>query len=165
MRRKREQEAAAEILKPVKVFWGGYRDTELKPYLNEMIHDIEKVIKEVKPELIFVHHQGDTHQDHRALSRAAVSATRYVRNVLFYEGPTTQNFAPTVFVDIGETLEGKMALLRAHESQVTKTNIEGLAITDIALSNAVFRGIQGRVRHAEAFMPLRLFINVGKKRR
>lgn len=163
-KRKGEQEAAANILKPVKVFWGGYRDTELKPYLTQMIHDIEKIIKEVKPELIFVHYQNDTHQDHRALSQATVSATRYIRNVLFYEGPTTQSFDPTVFVDIDESIEGKMALLLAHESQVMKTNIKGLSITDIALSNAVFRGIQGRVKHAEAFVPLRLFINMtGKK--
>ena len=45
-------------------------------------------------------------------------------------------------------------------TQVQKTNIEGLAITDVVRSTAVFRGIQGRVPLAEAFVPLRLFINV-----
>ena len=56
----------------------------------------------------------------------------------------------------------KIAMLLAHHSQVEKTNIEGLYITDVVRSTAVFRGIQGRVQFAEAFLPLRLFINVSK---
>ena len=103
---------------------------------------------------------ADTHQDHRALSKAAVSATRYIKNVLFYEGPTTQQFSPNVFVDINETMEDKISMLLAHHSQVTKTNIEGLSIADIARSTAVFRGIQGRVHYAEGFIPLRYFIRM-----
>jgi hypothetical protein len=54
-------------------------------------------------------------------------------------------------------------MLLAHHSQVKKTNIEGLAITDVVRSTAVFRGIQGRVPFAEAFWPLRLFINVTQR--
>jgi LmbE family N-acetylglucosaminyl deacetylase len=80
--------------------------------------------------------------------------------VLFYEGPTTQNFSPTVFVDIDPVLERKIDALKAHQSQVMKTNIEGLTIVDIIRSSAHFRGIQGRVRNAEGFVPLRLFINI-----
>jgi LmbE family N-acetylglucosaminyl deacetylase len=80
--------------------------------------------------------------------------------VLFYEGPTTQNFSPNVFVEIDGVLQDKIAALQAHKSQVTKTNIEGMNILDIVHSSAHFRGIQGRVRNAEAFVPLRLFINI-----
>jgi LmbE family N-acetylglucosaminyl deacetylase len=65
-----------------------------------------------------------------------------------------------VFVDIRNTMENKIESLLAHESQVTKTNIEGLSIVDIARSTAVFRGIQGRVVLAEGFVPLRLFVNI-----
>jgi LmbE family N-acetylglucosaminyl deacetylase len=89
-----------------------------------------------------------------------MTATRYTRNVLFYEGPTTQNFTPTVFVNIDSVLEKKMAALKAHSSQVMKTNIEGLSIIDVARASAHFRGIQGRAKNAEGFMPLRLFINI-----
>jgi LmbE family N-acetylglucosaminyl deacetylase len=158
--RKKEQIKAARILKPREIIWGGYKDTLLTPHMNQMVPDIEAVLKKISPDFIFVHHEDDTHQDHRALAKATISATRYVRNVLFYEGPTTQSFSPTVFVDIKETLDMKIAMLLAHHSQVKKTNIEGLAITDVVRSTAVFRGIQGRVQFAEAFLPLRLFINV-----
>ncbi len=158
--RKREQEQAAKFLKTEKIYWGGYRDTEL-PLDRKLIIKIERVVKEVRPDFIFVHYPEDTHQDHRNLSLSTITATRYTKNVLFYEGPTTQNFSPTVFVDIDSVLEEKLEALRAHSSQVIKTNIEGVAITDIIRSCANFRGIQGRVKNAEAFLPLRLFINIG----
>jgi LmbE family N-acetylglucosaminyl deacetylase len=89
-----------------------------------------------------------------------MSATRYIRNVLFFEGPTTQNFNPQVYVDISDTLDGKLDALRAHQSQVMKTNIENLSIIEMARSFANFRGSQGRVKFAEAFCALRLFINI-----
>ena len=91
---------------------------------------------------------------------STMTATRYTKNVLFYEGPTTQNFSPTVFVDIDSVLERKTEALLAHKSQVEKTNIEGLTLIDMIRSSAHFRGIQGRVKNAEGFVPLRLFINI-----
>jgi LmbE family N-acetylglucosaminyl deacetylase len=157
--RQREQSAAAETIGTQQVFWGGYRDTQL-PLNQELIDKIEEVLVEVKPDLILVNHGDDTHQDHRILTRATMSATRYVRNVLFFEGPTSQNFNPQVFVDISDTLERKFKALEAHASQVMKTNIENMSIVELARANATFRGIQGRVKFAEAFAPLRLFINI-----
>jgi LmbE family N-acetylglucosaminyl deacetylase len=157
--RQREQSAAAEIIGAQQVFWGGYRDTQL-PLNKELIDKIEEVLGQVKPDLILVNYGDDTHQDHRILTEATMSATRYVRNVLFFEGPTTQNFNPQVFVDISDTLERKFQALKAHGSQVMKTNIENMSIVELARANATFRGIQGRAKFAEAFAPLRLFINI-----
>jgi LmbE family N-acetylglucosaminyl deacetylase len=154
-----EQAAAKEILGAEEIFWGGFDDTHLAVGI-EMIRKIERVIESVRPEFIFCNFPDDTHQDHRHLAQAIMSATRYIRNVLFFEGPTTQNFNPQVYVDIDETLEAKLEALRAHRSQVMKTNIEGLSIIEVARSSANFRGIQGRVKYAEAFHSLRLFINI-----
>ena len=155
----KEQQASGEILAAEKIFWGGYEDTHLIVD-TELIGKIEAVIAEVKPDFIFCNFPDDTHQDHRHLAQAIMSATRYIRNVLFYEGPTTQNFNPQVFVDISDTLERKVEALKAHKSQVMKTNIEDLSIVEVAHSSANFRGIQGRVKYAEAFHSLRLFINI-----
>ncbi len=157
--RKLEQEAAAEILGCKQLFWGGYRDTEL-PLNRDLIQSIEAVIDELQPEFIFVHYGDDTPQDHRTLNKATVTATRYTRNVLFYEGPTTQDFSPTVFVGIDETIANKIEALQAHASQVRKTNIGDLNIIELADAAALFRGTQARIRYAEGFVPLRLFINV-----
>jgi LmbE family N-acetylglucosaminyl deacetylase len=154
-----EQEASKTILGAKDIFWGGYEDTHLVVDV-ELIGKVERVIKKVKPDFIFCNFPEDTHQDHRHLSQAVMSATRYIRNVLFYEGPTTQNFKPHVFVDIADTLDKKIQALKAHQSQVMKTNIEDLSIVEVARSSANFRGIQGRVKFAEAFHSLRLFINI-----
>jgi len=158
--RRQEQERSAAILGAKDLIWGGYDDTELSPHMNRMVCDIEVLIRKIGPDFIFVNCGNDTHQDHRSLSKATVSATRYVKNVLFYEVPTTVNFSPLVFVDIKDTLNRKIDALLAHQSQVMKTNIEGLTIVDVATSTAVFRGIQGRVQYAEGFVPLRLFVNM-----
>jgi LmbE family N-acetylglucosaminyl deacetylase len=157
--RTEELRRSAEIMGATDLFTFDYPDTQL-PLDKELIARIEEVIKVVSPKVIFVHYFDDTHQDHRTLSQATTSATRYIKNVLFYEVPTTQNFAPTVFIDIDDALGEKIACLEAHTSQVTKTNIEGLTIVDIARAAAHFRGIQSRVKNAEGFVPLRLFLTM-----
>lgn len=157
--RAEELRRSAEIIGATDLFTFDYPDTQL-PLDTKLIARIEEVIKVVTPEIIFVHYFDDTHQDHRTLSQATTSATRYIKNVLFYEVPTTQNFAPTVFIDIDDALEEKIACLEAHFSQVTKTNIEGLTIVDIARAAAHFRGIQSRVKNAEGFVPLRVFLTM-----
>ncbi len=157
--RQEEQENSARILGAEKLYFGDYKDTEIVQS-QKLITEIEGFLKEIKPGFIFVHYSDDTHQDHRNLSDSTISATRYIRNVLFYEGPTTQNFTPNVFVDISSALGRKLECLEAHVSQVSRTNIEGLSIIEAAESTAHFRGIQGRVEYAEAFNSLRLFINI-----
>ncbi len=157
--RRREQRDSSLIIGARKVFWGGYRDTEI-PLNRELVVRLESVIKQVKPRMIFVHYWDDTHQDHRNLAQGTMSATRYVPNFLFYEGPTTQNFTPNCFTDIEKVLKKKLDCLEAHRSQVTKTNIEDLTILELAKSCANFRGIQARVKYAEAFQSIRLLLNL-----
>lgn len=155
--RRTEQLNAAKMLGAKESFFGNYVDTQI-PVDKILISKIEAVLQKTKPDMIFVNYHDDTHQDHRNLAMATTSATRYVRNVLFYEGPTTQNFIPNVYVDITTALNEKLSALSAHTSQVPKTNIEGLSILEIAKSAANFRGIQGRVRYAEGFVSERLFL-------
>jgi LmbE family N-acetylglucosaminyl deacetylase len=157
--RRREQEDSRLALGARRVFWGDYRDTEV-PYNRELIARIESVIQHVRPTMIFVNAPDDTHQDHRNLAQATVSATRYVPNFLFYEGPSTQNFAPNCYTNIDKVLERKLASLEAHRSQVTKTNIEDMTILELARSCANFRGIQARVKYAEAFQSVRLLLDI-----
>jgi N-acetylglucosamine malate deacetylase 1 len=157
--RRQEQNDSALIMGARKVFWGDYPDTEV-PLNRELIVRLEQVLREVKPRMIFVNYPDDTHQDHRNLAQGTLSATRYVPNFLFYEVPTTQNFAPNCFTDIEKVLDRKLACLEAHRSQVAKTNIEDLTILELAVSSANFRGIQGRVKYAEAFQSVRLLLNL-----
>lgn len=153
--RKCEQEKAAHFMKAKNVFWGDFKDTEV-PRDRTAITTIEEVIRRVKPQTVLFNYLADIHQDHRALAHAALSATRYIREVLFYEVPSTQSFEPDVFVDITKVMDKKLKLLKIHCSQVHKTRVENLSILESAKSCAIFRGFQGRVKYAEGFKALRI---------
>lgn len=156
--RQKEQERAAKQLK-AKLFWGRFTDTQI-PLEKETINTIEFFIRKIKPDLIFVMFPKDTHQDHRNVSQATITATRYVRNVLFYEVPTTVDFSPaSVFVDIVSVLDKKIKLLKSHKSQVFATRVADLSIMETAKASALFRGFQNRTRYAEGFVPLRLSLD------
>ncbi|MCS7213293.1 MAG: PIG-L family deacetylase [Candidatus Calescibacterium sp.] len=149
-----ESKKAAEFLN-AEIIFGGFKDTFLS-YSRELIQKIELVVKQVSPHIIFVNYYEDTHQDHYALSKAAITATRYSRNLLFYEVPSTSaSFKPDVFTDISDVLDEKLKLLLCHESQVYKVNIGNLDILQVARSTANFRGIQARCEYAEGFSPYR----------
>ncbi len=158
--RYKEQLKSAEIIGAKEIFWGGFKDTELLDKGNEIIHKVEQHIDSIRPDFIFVNFYDDTHQDHRTVNRSVLSAARHIKNVMFYEVPTSNNFTPNVFVDIDAVFDKKLDALKAHVSQITKTNIEGLSIIDIATASAHFRGVQGRVALAEGFVSERLFINI-----
>jgi LmbE family N-acetylglucosaminyl deacetylase len=155
--RKKEQEKVAKILK-AKLFFGNFSDTQIH-LSKELINYIEQTIKKISPNLILVHYPEDTHQDHRNVSQATITATRYIRNVLFYESPTSINFSPTVFIDIGDVLDKKVELLKTHRSQVNSTKVKGLSIIEGATACAIFRGYQTRVKYAEGFVPLRFSLD------
>jgi len=154
--RRHEQEAAAAVLGVNEVHWGGFVDTQLSGDAVALIEQIGTLVTQIKPDMVFVNHHQDTHQDHRMLASAAHSATRYVANVLAYETPTSDGFDPTVFWDINDFMQQKLDALHAHASQVQKTNIQGLSIIDIATATAHYRGMHGRLNCAEAFVPKRM---------
>lgn len=155
--RQKEQQKVCKYLK-AKLFWGNYKDTKIE-LSKDLIDKIESVINEVKPDIVFTHYPNDTHQDHRNVAQASITATRYIKNVLFYETPSSIDFAPTVFVDISAVINKKLHLLELHKSQVYATKIKGLSIKEAAVSTAIYRGYQDRVKYAEGFSPLRISID------
>lgn len=155
--RKKEQLNSAKIL-GADLIWGNFKDTEVF-FRRELITEIEKVIKKVDPFLLFINFFKDSHQDHVALSKATVTAARYINNILFYETPTSIDFVPNIYFDIGDVIDIKEKLLRSHASQVNRTRVKNLSIIESAYSTAIFRGYQARVKYAEAFLPHRLLLN------
>lgn len=153
--RKEEQEEAAKFMGAKELFWGEFQDTNL-PDGRPLITAIEQVINKVKPQAVFVNYLHDIHQDHRAAAKACLSATRYIKEVLYYEVPTSQHFEPETFVDISDVLDKKIELLNTHRSQVDRTRVENLTILESAKSCANFRGYQGRVKYAEGFKAVRI---------
>jgi len=157
--RVKEQEKAMNLLGVKKIFWGGYVDTEL-PNERIIISYIDKVIEEVNPDEVYVNYFDDIHQDHRTLAKCALTATRYVKRVLFYEDYTSNNFEPDIFVDIEDVLEEKQKLIQVYTSQVSKNYPTKLDMVESVRATANFRGFQGKIKYAEGFKAFRFLRDV-----
>jgi LmbE family N-acetylglucosaminyl deacetylase len=146
-----EQQDAARVL-GASLRWGNFEDGSI-PRGASAIAAIDEAILGTDAQILYTHAPRDSHQDHRAVAVASLSAARRMRAVLYYETPSTQRFEPTVYVDIADVLDDKIRALCSHESQVMRdgsVNLEALEAT------ARFRGSQGRIKHAEAFESPRL---------
>jgi N-acetylglucosamine malate deacetylase 1 len=131
---------------------------------------VGKLIASVQPEELYLPFYHDLHQDHSVIAYAALvharayrEAGRGIRLVAMYETPTethlfppqlTPSFAPSLWVDVSETLELKLAAWNCYASQhhegVTPRSPE--AVRALAVS----RGAEIGVVAAEAFVLLRL---------
>ena len=146
-RRKDECRNASEALGVDGLYFGGLVDTMVTDGI-ETIQAIERVIDEVKPDIVFTHTFRDTHQDHRNTGYATLSAARRCGKILMYEGPrTSREFVPQVFLDIEKTIETKKRVTRLFNSQTEKYYLRVEAIEGLARH----RGYQCGATFAEAF--------------
>ncbi|KHD74063.1 PIG-L deacetylase family protein [Actinoplanes utahensis] len=146
--RRREAEAAARSLDCL-LLWGSLQDCAVTADATT-IALIERAIGESEADVVYVHAPDDSHQDHRAVAAATLSAARHSRRVLHYRSPSTTRFEPTVFVDISAHLDRKIAALSCHRSQVENS---AMVDPEVVAASARHFGAQARVRYAEAFVP------------
>jgi N-acetylglucosamine malate deacetylase 1 len=114
---------------------------------------IDGIIHKHKPEAIFTQWIGDSHQDHQALTRAVISASRDLNNLFMYEttipGGVTENaFRPQLYIDISETIEAKKNALNCFDSQKIRC---GDLWIDAIVGRSLYRGYQMNTKYAEAF--------------
>ena len=88
-----EQQAACDGL-GAELLWGGFPDCDVAAG-SRAVGLIEEVMAEVRPDIVYTHAPDDSHQDHRAVAEASISACRRVSRLCFYEGPTTTSFEPS----------------------------------------------------------------------
>jgi LmbE family N-acetylglucosaminyl deacetylase len=155
-RRAEQQDAAARL--GVSLRWGSFEDGSV-PDGPDAITLIDEAIALTAAETMYTHAGKDTHQDHRATAVASLAAGRRLPTVLQYETPSTQLFEPTIYVDVSDVMESKLAALRSHLSQVLR---QGPVDLEAIEAQARFRGFQGRIRYAEAFESARLMWELGR---
>ena len=144
--RVREQEAAAQVL-GASLVWGGFEDGEV-PSGRESVDVVDVVVRSTAADVVYTHAPHDSHQDHVAVSTASLAAARRTGRVLYYQAPSTTAFDPTVFVDVGHTVEDKMGALQAHWSQVADCPMVDLEAVHAGVR---YWGQRARTRFAEAF--------------
>src|SRR5919108_3746963 len=114
---------------------------------------IDEIIRKHEPEAVFTQWIGDSHQDHQALTRAVIAASRDYNNLFMYEttipGGITENaFRPQLYIDITESLDIKSNALECFESQKIRG---GHLWIDAIIGRSAYRGYQLNTKHAEAF--------------
>jgi LmbE family N-acetylglucosaminyl deacetylase len=148
--REKECKESAKILEANGLFFGQLPDTRVDAG-RETIDIIEKMVNDVKPDIIYAPSIKDTHQDHRCAGYATLSACRRCNKVLFYEGASAlKEFHPQVFVDIEKTFDIKLKATRVFGSQLNSNGTYSLAMNALE-GLAKFRGYQAGVKVAEAF--------------
>jgi LmbE family N-acetylglucosaminyl deacetylase len=98
---------------------------------SEVVDWLERQLKMVNADIVFVPCVNDKHQDHRNGGRAAIAACRNINNVLMYETSSTYEFNPQMFVDVSDTLEDKISALSRHESVQKSKCLAGRAATNL----------------------------------
>ena len=125
--RKKEAEEAAALIW-VTPFIENLTDRYISEWYDT-VKVIEKYIKEINPDMIFIPSRHDTHQDHRAVHHAAIVAWRLVNHIYVYQSPSsTIDFRPTYYVDITDFMDLKISAVKFHSSQNTKTYMAERAV-------------------------------------
>ena len=117
--------------------------------------ELEKIISEFKPEIVFTISDGDLSKDHQKVFESTLVATRPVNNhitkVLAYELPGSRisQFQPTIYEDISKEIISKNEAMMKYESEIEQfphpRSIESIE------SLAKYRGSQSGLKLAEAF--------------
>jgi len=149
--RKQEAINACAILKAKPVFAGQIDGATIMD--NDWLAKVQKMIADIKPDLVFTHWPIDTHKDHQIASLMMIQT--WVRSskkfpLYFFEvctGEQTQIFRPTDYVDISDTQEQKRKSVYCHVSQ-DPPGIYGCG--HAAMED--FRGRELGVKAAEAFV-------------
>ena len=127
-------------------------DTRLHEHELDVLAAIEETIQSYKPSMVLTHSAHDLHQDHRTVHEATLRAARQLNMILCYESPSaTQDFKPTLFVDIGDYVDVKVASIKDHADQRLKPYVHEERVRGVA----VFRGGQAKLRYAEGFEVIR----------
>ncbi|TVT58083.1 MAG: PIG-L family deacetylase [Sedimenticola thiotaurini] len=163
-------EKAHAILGVSRVNYLKFPDNQMDtPSLLDVVQQLEPIIDEFCPQLIYTHHHGDLNIDHRITHQAVMTACRpvpglSVREIRCFEvlsstewgGPAFESFQPSVFVDISAYLGTKIAALSAYDHEM-RAAPHSRSIEHAELL-ARHRGYSVGLAAAESFMLARAII-------
>lgn len=135
--------------------------------IGTLIANISKIFNEIKPNIIFTPFIKDVHTDHRIISEAVLSCTKWFRypfieKVLYYEtlsetdfniDSTASKFTPNIYVDISGYIDRKIDIMNIYASEFGEFPFPRSEKTIRSL--AYLRGSQCGAEEAEAFELLR----------
>ena len=149
--------------------WPRFPTTRLDTLpLDDLVSAIRDVVRDVRPEVVYVPNRSDAHSDHRVAFQACAAVLKSfylrqlgVKRVLMCETPSETDaavplpesvFVPQVFVETSHTMERKLEILSLYRSEVQERFLPRSLSSVKAWDRA--RGSTIGVEYAEAFMLL-----------
>lgn len=114
--------------------------------------EMKALIEKEKPDMVITHWPIDSHRDHRVCSILTYDAWRqsgYSFDLYYGEvmtGLQTQNFSPTLWVNITNTHDKKVEAYYCHKSQGME------AVQEYHDAMEVMRGMECHAKYGEAFV-------------
>jgi LmbE family N-acetylglucosaminyl deacetylase len=147
----------------------GLSDADVNAADRDQIRAVVDLVRDARPDLIITHAPNDYMADHNETSRLVFGASFHATLPLFETGKPHHSsvtpiyfmdtvmglgFHPTEYVDVTSTMATKVAMLEAHESQLTwLREHDGVDVVEQMRTVTRFRGQQCGVEYAEGFTP------------
>lgn len=145
----------------------GFADNEMDSLsLLTIVKEIERVVSEVEPDIVYTHHSADLNIDHRITHQAVMTACRpqpgfCVRRILAFEVLSSTewqsvpgtSFQPNHFVDVSLYFEQKLKALEFYSEEMRDFPHSRSYGGVKALAS--YRGCSVGMEYAEAFVLLR----------
>jgi len=147
----------------------GFTDGEVDASDRDQRTAVVDLVREARPDVILTHSPNDYMSDHNEVSRLVFDCSFHatlpllettkahhdtVTPIYFFDTVMGVGFQPTEYVDVTTTIETKVAMLEAHESQLTwLRDHDGIDVVEQMRAATRFRGLQCGVAYAEGFTP------------
>lgn len=127
----------------------------------DVIGGINQCIHEVEPEWVILPDYNDAHSDHKIVFESCMACIKSfrcpsVKRIVTMEilsetnfGKPYDRFAPTFYVDISDTLQGKIDAMKIYASEIGEHPFPRSELSIRSL--AALRGVEAGVTAAEAF--------------
>jgi len=154
---KKELRKAVKLLglSPDNLILFNYEVRDFPRYRQDILDDMIKLDKKIKPDLILLPSTCDIHQDHQVILQEGLRAFKKI-SIFGYELPWNNlTFSTKAFVELKEVhISKKIKALSCYKSQLSRIYMSG----DFIKSLAMTRGVQIGTRYAEAFQAIRLIL-------
>ena len=130
--------------------------------LSILIDKLDKILKKLKPEIIYFPYNNDIHSDHQIISKVTAACIKpfrnsFVKKALMYEVLSETNFnildnnsfKPNYYINISAYISKKLSILKIFKSEF-KLHPFPRSI-DAVKSLSIIRGSESNFKFAEAF--------------
>ena len=131
LKRKKQATSACNLLGVKKITFLDYPDQKLDTVaLSQLSKDIEMIVKDWSPDIVYTHFWNDINQDHRQVYEATSIAVRplpksKISQFIVFETPSStewgskkKNFEPNLFIDITKVISKKLQAFNKYKNEV-----------------------------------------------